>query len=497
MVTRWFSVLAAIVSLLGGCQTTEPQDQTADSTLPAYNLNGREIPLPPSTGGPWQVAVERRHTGSRGTPLADVLMTRLDNGTVKAIVWATASGPIPPDQRVDWQEPAFCSTGEADEVGRFGGVFWPGQDCWGVKLADDIFRRSSNPTVQQFKLWSTRNRATVSDTLATVSYRYANPRGLVEVTYALDPDHLDPLTLPFHDAPKQEGVHLLADWAQRFHVKVRLGYHGLALQGVRPSAITQDYTRTAPVANEKRRPTESAETLPSPTFPLHQVRGLIGDIPSAKSGALITQNFERLIFQTEFGGPDPWLRKWNRHPILRFSQSARPRTKAALAAAATRLSQITGLTFSRVEVAQPLSEDIHDHRRAGIITVLDRPGNVDARNCSGRLFYGKDGSILAAVLVIGSAYERYDIDECVTEELAQSLGPINDTTVVPQSMFNDQTNGIVSALTWHDAVILRALYSDNLTTGMPRADALPIMRTEIQKLLRGLEQNMRHTRTAY
>jgi DUF2927 family protein len=487
----------AFLLILGGCQTTVNLNTPAESKLIAYGLYGREIPLPPAAGDDWQVAVERRHTGSRGTPLADVLMTRLDNGKVSAIVWATASGPIPSGKTMDWQAPAFCNGDTVDIAKQYSGIFWPGQDCWGVKQEDEIFITSANPTVRQFRDWAAQIGATINEKLATVSYRYANSRGLVEVTYAFDPDHLVPLTLPFYDAPRQEGEHLLAEWAQRFHVKVRLGYHGLAVRGVQPSAVTQDYTRTALVTDTKRQPSETGTTLPGATFPLHRVYGLIGDIPTTKSSDLITQNFERLIFQTEFGGPDPWLRKWNRHPVLRFARSARPRTKEALAAAATRLSQITGLSFSRVEVPEALSEEIDDHKRAGVITVLDKPGNVGAQNCTGRLFYGKDGSILSAVLSIGSAYENYEIDECVTEELAQSLGPINDTTVVPQSMFNDQTNGIVTALTWHDAVVLRALYSDNLTTGMPRAKALPVMRAEIWKTLNDLEKNIRHTRTEY
>lgn len=393
--------------------------------------------------------------------------------------------------------PAFCDGDTADIARQYTGVFWPGQDCWGVKQDDDIFSTSTNPTVRQFKNWAVQQGAAIGERLATVSYRYANPSGLVEVTYAFDPDHLIPLTLPFYDAPRQEGEHLLAEWAQRFHVKVRLGYHGLAVQGVRPSSVTQDYTRTALVTNTKRQPTETGTTLPSPTFPLHRVHGLIGDIPTTKTSDLTAQNFERLVFQTEFGGPDPWLRKWNRHPVLRYARSARPKTKEALAAAATRLSQITGLSFSRVEVPRELSEELDDHRQDGVITVLDQPSNVGAQNCTARMFHGKDGSIFGAVILIGSAYNDYDIDECVTEELAQSLGPINDTTVVPQSMFNDQTNGIVSALTWHDAVILRALYSSSLTTGMPRDEALPVMRTEIWKALNELEKNIRHTRTEY
>ncbi len=494
---RPFLLLAALLLILSGCQTTVTVNEPAKTVQTAYVLYGREIPLPPAAGSGWQVAVERRHTGSRGTPLADVLMARQANGKVSAIVWATASGPVPQGKPVDWQEPAFCDNGTTDIARQYTGVFWPGQDCWGVKQADDIFSTSTNPTVRQFKDWALRQGATIGEELATVSYRYANASGLVEVTYAFDPDHLVPLTLPFYDAPRQEGEHLLAEWAQRFHVKVRLGYHGLAVQGVRLSAITQDFTRTALVTDTKRQPNESGTTLPEPTFPLHRVYGLIGDISTTKTSDLIAQNFERLIFQTEFGGPDPWLRKWNRHPVLRYARSARPRTKEAVVAAATRLSQITGLNFSRIEVTETLSEERNDHKRAGVITVLDQPGNVSARTCSGRLFYGKDGSILAAVIIIGSAYKDHDTDECVTEELAQSLGPINDTTVVPQSMFNDQTNGIVSALTWHDAVILRALYSDRLITGMPRDRALPVMRSVIRKTLNELEQNIRPTRTEY
>lgn len=43
-------------------------------------------------------------------------------------------------------------------------------------------------------------------------------------------------------------------------------------------------------------------------------------------------------------------------------------------------------------------------------------------------------------------------------------------------MFNDQTNGIVTALTWHDAIILRTLYRRRPNPGTLRDKAVPMIR---------------------
>lgn len=61
-----------------------------------------------------------------------------------------------------------------------------------------------------------------------------------------------------------------------------------------------------------------------------------------------------------------------------------------------------------------------------------------------------------------------EIRDCLHEELAQALGPLNDLYRLPQSVFND--DNIHAVLTGFDMLILRATYSSDLRNGMPRAE---------------------------
>ena len=56
--------------------------------------------------------------------------------------------------------------------------------------------------------------------------------------------------------------------------------------------------------------------------------------------------------------------------------------------------------------------------------------------------------------------------DCLHEELAQALGPLNDLYHLPDSVFND--DNIHTVLTGFDMLILRAAYAPELRTGMTR-----------------------------
>ena len=56
--------------------------------------------------------------------------------------------------------------------------------------------------------------------------------------------------------------------------------------------------------------------------------------------------------------------------------------------------------------------------------------------------------------------------DCLHEELAQALGPLNDLYRLPDSVFND--DNVHTVLTGFDMLILRAYYSSELRTGMSR-----------------------------
>ncbi|MEH6832652.1 MAG: DUF2927 domain-containing protein [Sulfitobacter sp.] len=73
-----------------------------------------------------------------------------------------------------------------------------------------------------------------------------------------------------------------------------------------------------------------------------------------------------------------------------------------------------------------------------------------------------------------------EVRDCLHEELAQSLGPLNDLYRLPDSVFND--DNVHTVLTGFDTLMLRTYYSPNLHNGMTRgqvAATLPHILREI------------------
>jgi hypothetical protein len=73
-----------------------------------------------------------------------------------------------------------------------------------------------------------------------------------------------------------------------------------------------------------------------------------------------------------------------------------------------------------------------------------------------------------------------EIRDCLHEELAQALGPLNDLYHLTDSVYND--DNIHSVLTGFDMLILRATYAPSLRNGMSRAEVsqrLPAILTQI------------------
>ncbi|MEC3860596.1 DUF2927 domain-containing protein [Mesobacterium sp. TK19101] len=61
-----------------------------------------------------------------------------------------------------------------------------------------------------------------------------------------------------------------------------------------------------------------------------------------------------------------------------------------------------------------------------------------------------------------------ELRDCLHEELAQALGPVNDLYRLPDSVFND--DNVHTVLTAHDMMILRLTYAPELSNGMSRAE---------------------------
>ncbi|TMV53873.1 DUF2927 domain-containing protein, partial [Thioclava sp. BHET1] len=228
---------------------------------------------------------------------------------------------------------------------------------------------------------------------------------------------------------------------------------------------------------------------------------------------ILTRNFLRIAAFDEYApeGADnhlvarqtpDHLRRWSGpvHMALTFDpmvpEAKRVADTAYVTAYAARLAALTGLT----------------------ITVGSEPGNFhifvldeDARRAIGpelrRLIPGIGANVVATVTQLPvSTYctafafsqpGRYTYDAalavirgehpdlmrkaCYDEELAQSLGPANDSPEARPSIFNDDQE--YALLTRQDALMLRMLYDPRLRPGMTAAEAAPIARQIANELL--------------
>jgi len=74
-----------------------------------------------------------------------------------------------------------------------------------------------------------------------------------------------------------------------------------------------------------------------------------------------------------------------------------------------------------------------------------------------------------ATIFVPADVAPQEIRDCLHEELAQALGPLNDLYRLPDSVFND--DNIHAVLTGFDKLVLRAYYSPELRNGMTRGEA--------------------------
>ena len=101
-----------------------------------------------------------------------------------------------------------------------------------------------------------------------------------------------------------------------------------------------------------------------------------------------------------------------------------------------------------------------------------------------------------AIIFIPNNISAQDTRDCLHEELAQALGPLNDLYRLPDSVFNDDNFHIV--LTSYDMLILRAYYAPEIRNGMAQhevASVLPRILNRINPVGNGIgAQNLGETR---
>lgn len=89
---------------------------------------------------------------------------------------------------------------------------------------------------------------------------------------------------------------------------------------------------------------------------------------------------------------------------------------------------------------------------------------------SNRVNWGKITSRTRLAIFLPNDSSPQEARDCLHEELAQALGPLNDLYRLPNSVFND--DNVHTVLTGYDMLILRAYYDPALHNGMSRSEVM-------------------------
>lgn len=276
----------------------------------------------------------------------------------------------------------------------------------------------------------------------------------------------------------------------------------------------------APATSPRPQPTEQSDT--SRRVAQHYAkrqadlltRGLLrtdgGGPDTVFSAEDLTRNFETIVFYDEYTGGigtrrgvSGHLRRWAT-PVkidVEFGASVpadqRRKDAAYVARFANRLGRITGHPVARAQTGtnfhvlvmgeddktqlsrriRELAPSISDET---LTFLTNMPLTIE---CSVLAFSasGAPYAYTRAIALIRSELPSLLRQSCVHEEIAQGLGPANDSPEARPSIFNDDDE--FALLTNHDELLLKMLYDDRLKIGMTANEARAAARIIAKELM--------------
>ncbi|PVA08097.1 DUF2927 domain-containing protein [Thalassorhabdomicrobium marinisediminis] len=229
-------------------------------------------------------------------------------------------------------------------------------------------------------------------------------------------------------------------------------------------------------------PNGSGPSLPTRTMGLQDslppMRSFAGDrvTTPTRSNREIGKDFMDLSFQMESGRPVTRLTRFETPISVRVTGQVPPSLTPDLRALLGRLRDEAGIDIFMTG-AESAAITVEAIPRAVLNKAVPRAACFVVPRVSS---WAEFKSVRRTPTVDWTTLERRDratvfvpsdvapqeIRDCLHEELAQALGPLNDLYRLPDSVFND--DNIHAVLTSFDMLILRAYYDPALANGMTR-----------------------------
>ncbi|MDJ0822344.1 MAG: DUF2927 domain-containing protein [Paracoccaceae bacterium] len=240
----------------------------------------------------------------------------------------------------------------------------------------------------------------------------------------------------------------------------------LLLGACMPVAPSDTATRAASAgADSSTLPAVKTFSVPRPAAPV-----------AANSD--IARDFLDLAFALESGRVLPRLTRFEGPISVRVTGAPPPTLAGDLGRLLHRLRSEAGINISQTKSAQA-NITVQAVSRADIRKFLPQAACFVVPNVSSLSEYR---GARRTVKVSWSRLERrerlaiflpndaspQEVRDCLHEELAQAIGPLNDLYRLPDSVFND--DNVHTVLTGFDMLILRVYYDPSLRNGMSRSE---------------------------
>ncbi len=198
--------------------------------------------------------------------------------------------------------------------------------------------------------------------------------------------------------------------------------------------------------------------------------------PAMRSNADMARDFLDLAFQMESGRPLPVLTRFEGPITVRISGPLAPQARRDLDQLLARLRAEAGLNIrlTSAPVANIVVQSVPTravqrlapNAACFVVPRVQTWSELQAARGSPRLDWATLERRDRAAIFIPFDVTPQETRDCLHEELAQALGPLNDLYRLPDSVFND--DNVHTVLTGFDMLMLRVFYAPELQNGMTR-----------------------------
>ncbi len=238
-------------------------------------------------------------------------------------------------------------------------------------------------------------------------------------------------------------------------------------------------------------PETTRRSVPDITLPPMKTFAVARPSKPRANNSQIARDYLDLVFRLENGDRVPAFSRFEGPITVRVAGSPPPTLVPDLERLLTRFRREAGLNISRVAASDPASINIIPVSRAQIQKVAPsaacfvRP-NVSsweeyrARRNDPETFWTRLTQRRTMAIFLPNDVSPQEIRDCLHEEIAQSLGPVNDIYRLTDSIFND--DNFHTVLTGHDMLILAVHYDSTLRNGMSEAQVAQRLPTILRRL---------------